>query len=271
MKFLAALFIMTGISLPAFCLAEKPLVITTDSGKISYSSEDLLNHPERVTLKNIQLSVYKGKVFDVQAIPLCSLLQTVTNPNGKLLKISTFDNYISYIALERIYPCQTIRSAIAYIAIEDPNKPWPVISKLNHSAGEFYLIWQGQAVQQTDWVFGTTAINLTTKNPFSSFLPLIKTKLEAKGLEQFSRKCGNCHSINLVGNLEKGPDLNVPMNPLEYFSEQQLRRYIRNPQSMRIMKNDLMFPFTKAILSDQELNAIIAFLQIMRTHKITLN
>lgn len=260
------LFILTIFS--SSCFADKPLIITIDSVKTSYSRETLLHHPALTTLKKISLPGYPGQFFDLQAVPLCSLLKLSAKHDDDLLKIQTFDNYLAHIKLERVYPCDKHRPAIAYIAIEEPGRPWPIIPKLKRSAGTYYLIWQGEGVPQTDWVFGSTAIDLATQSPFSKFLPLMKTPQEIQGLEQFSRKCGNCHSINLTGNLEKGPDLNVPMNPLEYFSEQQLRRYIRNPQSMRYMKNDLMFPFTRALLSDEELDAIIAFLKGMQSHKI---
>lgn len=267
LNWLSCLFIMTAIS--SSCFADTPLIITIDSVKTSYSKEDLLKHPELVTLKQVPLPSYPNQLFDVQAIPLCSLLKSSAKHEGELLKIRTFDNYLAHIKLERVYPCSKDRPSTAWIAIEEPSKPWPMIPKLHRSAGEYYLIWQGDPVTQTDWIFGTSAIELTAQTPFSKFLPFMKTSQEIQGLEQFSNKCGNCHSINLAGNLEKGPDLNYPMNPLEYFSEQQLRRFIRNPQSMRYMKNDLMFPFTTAILSEQELDAIIAFLKVMQPHKIT--
>lgn len=111
-------------------------------------------------------------------------------------------------------------------------------------------------------------ISATDQNPFSTLLPANSTGQEAQGLEVFSSKCGVCHSINTVGNLELGPDLNYPMNPTEYFSEELLRKFIRNPQSVRFLKNDKMFPFTKTLLPEEELDAIIAFLKLMRTHKI---
>ena len=59
------------------------------------------------------------------------------------------------------------------------------------------------------------------------------------------------------------------MNPMEYFSEKLLRQFIRNPQSVRYMKNDKMFAFTEDKLSNQELDAVIAFLKLMQKHKIT--
>ncbi|KTC92571.1 MULTISPECIES: c-type cytochrome [Legionella] len=252
----------------SICFAQKPLTININGQETSYTSEALLTNPNLVTIKQAHLPTYPNQSFDLKAIPLCTLLNINNKKVGPILKVQAFDKYISYFNLHRIYPCDKTRASTAYLAIEEPNKPWPIFAKIHRSVGPFYLIWQGEKVPQTDWVFGTESISTTDQNPFSSLLPANSSGQEAQGLEQFSAKCGVCHSINLVGNLELGPDLNFPSNVLEYFSEAQLRKFIRNPQSVRFMKNDKMFPFTEKLLSAEELDAIIAFLKLMQSHKI---
>ncbi|KTD20556.1 putative signal peptide protein [Legionella lansingensis] len=247
--------------------AGSSLTINTPKKQIIYTRENLLNHPKVVTLKSIHLPSYPDKIFDLKAIKLCELL-VADDSTGTTLKVRAFDNYISYFNLQKIHPCETPRASIAYLAIEEPNEPWPIIPQLKRSAGSFYLIWIGQKVPQSNWIFGVESIQVTASNPFSKLLPQHSTDVQAKGLEIFADQCGGCHSINLVGNLEIGPDLNFPKNPTEYFSEKHLRQFIRNPQSIRYMKNDKMFPFTKQNLSDEELDALIEFLKLMREHKI---
>jgi hypothetical protein len=39
--------------------------------------------------------------------------------------------------------------------------------------------------------------------------------------------------MNHQGPSRVGPDLNLPLNPTEYFKESVLPRYIRNPKSIR--------------------------------------
>ena len=248
--------------------AQETLTINANGQQTAYTRNDLLRNPNLVTLKQVHLPTYPNQSFDLRALPLCTLLNIPAKNRGDILKIRASDKYITYFNLDRVYPCDKTRAAIAYIAIEDPNKPWPIVAKLKRSAGPFYLIWQGKDVAQTDWVFAVENVDTTEKNPFSALLPANSTSQEIQGLAQFANKCGPCHSINLVGNLEIGPDLNIPQNPTEYFSDKQLRQFIRNPQSMRYMKNDKMLAFSKQLLSEDELNAIIAFLQLMRTHKI---
>lgn len=249
------------------CLAQT-LTINVGDQEASYTPETLLANPHLVTFKQLHLPTYPNQSFDVKALPLCSLLN-IPNKNMKgVLKIRASDHYISYFNLYRVYPCDEKRVSTAYIAIEEPNKPWPIVAKLKRSAGPFYLIWQGEKVSQTDWIFGAENISITKENPFSALLPLNSTNQEAQGFEQFSNKCGVCHSINLIGNVEMGPDLNFPMNPLEYFSEKHVRKFIRDPQSVRYMKNDKMFAFNEKLLSAEELDAVIAFLKLMKAHKI---
>ena len=257
------------ITLSSSCLAGE-LNIDLGKEKVSYSPDDLLKNPSLITLKNISLPTYPDQTFNLKAIPLCSLLKLEDKEVGVVLKVQASDKYISYFNLKRIYPCDKERASTAYLAIEEKDKPWPIVTKLKRSAGPFYLIWIGKKVAQTDWVFAVETISTTSHNPFSDLLPAKSTALQAQGLEIFASHCGVCHSINLIGNLEIGPDLNVPLNPTEYFSEKLLRQFIRNPQSLRYMKNDKMFAFTKDELSEQELDAVIAFLQLMREHKITV-
>ncbi|CDZ77873.1 hypothetical protein BN59_02166 [Legionella massiliensis] len=252
----------------SFSQAAETLTTTVADQETTYSREMLLAHPKLITIKQAHLPAYPGQLFDLKAVPLCSLLKIDDQNRGNILKIRAWDTYISYFKLHRIYPCDGKQTSIAYVAIEEPNKPWPILAKAKRSAGPFYLIWQGKKVPTSDWVFGIENVSTTKKNPFDSLLPSNSTTQEAAGLEQFATKCGVCHSINLIGNQDVGPDLNFPMNPTEYLAEPLLRQYIRNPQSVRHMKNDKMFAFTKEYLSDAELDNLLAFLKLMKRHKL---
>ena len=41
----------------------------------------------------------------------------------------------------------------------------------------------------------------------------------ARGLKLFQKTCFACHTINGEEASKVGPDLNLPMNPTEYFKE----------------------------------------------------
>jgi hypothetical protein len=62
------------------------------------------------------------------------------------------------------------------------------------------------------------------------------------------------------GSAEMGSDLNVPMNPTEYFQLSALRRYLRDPASVRAWPEQKMPSFGPNRLSEAELDAVITYL-----------
>jgi len=80
-------------------------------------------------------------------------------------------------------------------------------------------------------------------------------------------KCFTCHAINQAGEASAGPDLNLPMNPTEYFTDTGLRALIRDPRSVRVWPEQRMPIFAKEDLSDEELWLILAYLRHMADRK----
>jgi mono/diheme cytochrome c family protein len=64
-----------------------------------------------------------------------------------------------------------------------------------------------------------------------------------------------------------GPDLNRPMNPTEYFQPAALRRYLRDPTSVRAWPEQKMPDFTPQQISDGEMAALIAYLEHMAARR----
>ena len=52
----------------------------------------------------------------------------------------------------------------------------------------------------------------------------------------------------------------MPHSPTEYFQPEYLRKYIRDPQSLRQWPQARMPGFAKSVLSEQELDALLAYL-----------
>lgn len=84
------------------------------------------------------------------------------------------------------------------------------------------------------------------------------------GHDLFARDCIRCHSINQQGG-NLGPDLNVPQNILEYRPIAQVRAYIKNPLTFRYGSMP-----AHPDLSDENLDQLIAYLQIMGKSKVDL-
>lgn len=83
----------------------------------------------------------------------------------------------------------------------------------------------------------------------------------------FQKNCLACHRLNAAGDAQFGPDLNLPHNPTEYFQADYLRRYIRDPQSLRQWPQAKMPGFTETVINDSELDALLAYLRHMVTRK----
>jgi cytochrome c1 len=71
----------------------------------------------------------------------------------------------------------------------------------------------------------------------------------------------------MAGSASAGPDLNLPMNPMEYFTDAGLRALIRDPRSVRVWPEQRMPGFTVENLSDEELGLILAYLSHMADRK----
>ena len=64
-----------------------------------------------------------------------------------------------------------------------------------------------------------------------------------------------------------GPDLNLPMNPTEYFEAKALESVIRDPASVRNWPRRTMPGFSEAAIPAAELSDLIAYLRHMSTWK----
>jgi mono/diheme cytochrome c family protein len=83
----------------------------------------------------------------------------------------------------------------------------------------------------------------------------------------FVNKCFTCHTMNRAGSASVGPDLNLPMNPTEYFTDAGLRALIRDSRSVRVWPEQRMPGFAEENLSDEELGLILAYLSHMADRK----
>src|SRR5262249_58673294 len=88
-----------------------------------------------------------------------------------------------------------------------------------------------------------------------------------KGCKSFQGICFACHKMNGDGAGVIGPDLNLPLNPTEYFEAKALESLIRDPASVRNWPRRTMAGFSRAAIPDAELADLIAYLKHMSTRK----
>ena len=79
------------------------------------------------------------------------------------------------------------------------------------------------------------------------------------GFNLFRTHCMKCHSMNTVGGT-MGPDFNVPRNITEYWKEEDIIAFAKNPKSIRANSNMPAMPS----IPDPDYTEIIRYLKYMK-------
>lgn len=245
------------------------LEIHLNGGQRNWSSGELLSHPQARDIEIDEDVSYK-RPMRYRAVPISVLLDGVSA--GDHLQAVALDGFAAEL------PAATLlarEGAKAWLAIEDPQHPWPPLAKGKPSAGPFYLVWTDPAASQIgpeQWPFQVARIRqlAAVEQRFPAMLPAANASTEVQaGFAAYQKNCMACHRLNGAGDAEFGPDLNIPHNPTEYFTGEFLHQYIRDPQSLRHWPQGRMPGFSEQTLSATELEQLIGYLQHMAQRKIT--
>lgn len=227
-----------------------------------WSSRELLDHPQARTI-SIEQDVSYKRPMRYRAVPLAALLNGVSDNDH--LQAVALDGFAAEMPAG---PLLQHGPAQAWLAVEDPAAPWPALAEGKPSAGPFYLVWtepQASGIRPEQWPFQIATIRRLppVEQRFPALLPdprLPASDPVRQGFALFQQNCLACHRLNGAGDAQFGPDLNVPHNPTEYFQPAFLRQYIRDPQSLRHWPQARMPGFAENVLSEQELDALLAYL-----------
>lgn len=254
------------LSLP---LAAAQLTLEIGDTPRHWQTAALLAHPQARDIDIPQDVAYK-KTMHYRAVPLAALLESV-RPEDHLQAVA-LDGFAAEMPAA---PLLQQGPAQAWLAVEDPAHPWPPLAKGKPGAGPFYLIWtqpEASGIRPEQWPFQIATLRrlAPVEQRYPALLP--DPKLPAadpvrQGFTLFQQNCMACHRLNGAGDAQFGPDLNVPHNPTEYFQPGFLRRFIRDPQSLRQWPQARMPGFPESVLSEQELDAVLAYLGHMAGRK----
>ncbi|WP_220804823.1 cytochrome c [Pseudomonas sp. NCCP-436] len=244
------------------------LMIELDETPQVWTTEALLSHPQ---IRDIEIAddVSYKRSMRYRAVPARTLLEGLAP--GDHLQVIALDGFAAELPASILLASEGAR---AWLAVEDTQYPWPPLAPGRPSAGPFYLVWSDPAASQISpeqWPYQVSRIRLQAPvaQRFPQLLPAPEAGVEIQaGYAAYQRHCMACHRLNAAGDATFGPDLNIPHNPTEYFSGDFLAQYIRNPQSLRRWPQGRMPAFTEAILPVEELNALLAYLQHMASHKV---
>ena len=260
-------FFTALLSLPA---AAAQLTIELDHTSKTWQTAQLLKHPEAQDVQVVDDVSYKRNMT-YRAVPLAVLLPGLKPANH--LQAVALDGFAAELTAA---PLLEKTGARAWLAVEDPAHPWPALAQGKPSAGPFYLVWtnpQAGHISPEQWPFQISTIKQlqTVAERFPALLPDPKLAADDpvnQGFALFQKNCLACHRLNGAGDAQMGPDLNIPYNPTEYFGGDFLKRYIRDPQSLRQWPQAKMPAFATSVLPDHELDLLVGYLQHMAGRKL---
>lgn len=258
----------------AECAAAQPLLTLAIGGKTrSFSQAALLARPDAAEIR-VPHDVAYGTSSTYRAVPLADLLDAAAVPADSALEARATDGFAAQLPMDLVRN-RDPAAAVAWLAVEDPAHPWPKLPGKPVGAGPFYLVWVGSAaasVRSEQWPYQIAQLaaqpSPSARWPALAVDPALPaTDPVREGQRLFITQCLACHRFNHAGSASAGPDLDVPMNPVEYFQPAALHRYIRNPASVRDWPGRAMPAFSRDQLSDREIDLIVGYLAYMARRK----
>lgn len=246
---------------------EPTLTITVGNDTRSFTRRELLMRPEATTIEVARDVTYRVPMT-YRAVPVASLLAGITLPRDSVIEAVALNGFIAQLPPDLLLNTDE-RKAVAWLAIEPADRPWPPIPRKDVSAGPFYIVWTGAdvgSIRSEQWPYQMA--NLVSQPSPAARWPALavdsalpSTDPVRAGQALFVVQCLTCHKLNGAGAANVGPDLNVPQNPTEYFMPQGLHDLIRNPRTVRTWPSQAMPGFPPDYLSDHEIDLIIAYLK----------
>lgn len=261
----ALLSLLVALLAVAPARAAESLTLAFGDKQQSFTASELLARSDAATIEIPDDVSYK-RAMRYRAVPLLAL---IGDADGKLdtLEARAGDGFVSQIPRELVEKAAH-GGSIAWVAVENPQDPWPPLPGKDVSAGPFYIVWQHperSGVGSELWPYQTVAIS-GVESPAHRWPQMkVADDLAAehparRGQDVFTTQCMPCHRIKEAGVGELGPDLGQPMNPTQYFTREGLRALIRNPKAVRTWPGQIMPAFDTKKLSDADLDAVIAYL-----------
>lgn len=275
-RLLACLLVLACPAAPVLAQGAPPTLTVVDAkgGTHRFEAAALLASPDVKTIRVTGDPTYGAKAPAYQALPLASLLGRLPRGDADILVATALDGYVAQLPAARVMSTDPA-GATAWLAIEDPADPWPDIEGKGVNAGPYYVVWlnpERSGIRPGAWPYQIARLEL--RESVARRYPAIVVADDVpegdparRGQALFVESCFVCHTMNGAGEAAIGPDLNLPMNPTEYFRPEILPRFIRAPSSVRDWKDQRMPGFPADVLSDADVAAIVTYLGHMADRK----
>ncbi len=268
------LLLVCLLLLPGLARAEEPTItVTVGDETRTFTRDQLLARPDATTIQ-VPFDITYRVPMTYRAVPVAALLEGMTLPPDSFIEAIALDGFIAQLPLDLVLN-KDESEAVAWLAIEPADHPWPPVTEKNASAGPFYMVWTGAeigSIRSEQWPFQVAKL-VSQPSPAARWPALAvdpalpPTDPIRAGQALFVVQCLTCHKLNGAGAADVGPDLNLPQNPTEYLTPQGLHDLIRNPKAVRTWPAQAMPPFPPDYLSDREIGLVIAYLKHMAGRK----
>ena len=268
-----ALVLFCFLLLSGFARADEPTITVTVGGDTrSLTRGELLARPDASTIQVTRDVTYRMPMT-YRAVPVASLLAGMTLPPDTVIEAVALNGFVAQLPPDLLLNTDE-RKAVAWLAIELADHPWPPIPREDMSAGPFYIVWTGAevgSIRSEQWPYQMAKL-VSQPSPLSRWPALAvnsalpPTDPIRAGQALFIVQCLTCHKLNGAGAADVGPDLNLPQNPTEYLTPQGLHDLIRHPKAVRSWPAQVM-PALSGYLSDSDVELIIAYLKHMAGRK----
>jgi mono/diheme cytochrome c family protein len=270
-----ALFVVVLItdfspSVGAAPAAEPVLTFSIGTEAQRFTAAQLLGRPDAVQV-TIPADVSYGRAMKYYAVPLLPLVRV--GAAFDTIEARAADGFVSQIPLALVEK-GAAGGAKAWIAIEDPIAPWPILPGKTASAGPFYLVWENperSAIGSEQWPYQLASLTEVESPAHRWPQMVVDASLPGddparRGQAVFATQCLPCHRMKGAGAADVGPDLGRPMSPLQYLTAKGLRGLIRDPKAVRTWPQQQMPGFNQTMISEADLDGLIAYLAHMSTH-----
>jgi mono/diheme cytochrome c family protein len=269
-----ALLLLCCLLLPGVARADEPtLTITVGNDMRSFTRRELLLRPDATTIEVARDISYRVPMT-YRAVPVASLLAGITLPDSSVIEAVALNGFVAQIPPGLLLNTDESK-AVAWLAIEPQDRPWPPLPHKDENAGPFYIVWTGAevgSIRSEQWPYQLAKLKSqpspAARWPALAVDPALPpTDPVRAGQALFFVQCLTCHKLNGAGAANVGPDLNVPRNPTEYFTPQGLHDLIRDPRAVRTWPAQAMPGFPPDYLSDHEIDLVIGYLKHMAGRK----
>jgi mono/diheme cytochrome c family protein len=220
---------------------------------------------------------YEGREVTFEALALDAVLDAVYENDWRTQQELLFTCSDGY---QPTLPVQRVLNHKAWLAFDRTDEEGFSILKLESGShrrvdlSPFYLIWENlddeQVREEGDygWPYQLVGVDLIrTRDRFPNTAPPKgASRAAVVGYAAFRVHCSRCHKINGAGG-SIGPELNYPVNPVEYWKGEWLRKWLDDPSKIRL---GARMPRLNPALPDRALiiDNIIAYLHAMSAAKV---